>query len=153
MLTLDTFHRNRIIFFNRLQTNPTRDLHGPPTRHTLHHTSHTTEYPMIGCSASARGARASSPGGRRRSGWVVSKATGSRTSPTPLYTTHHARPTTDHTPRNLIFDKREGDKGFQSGGVRKSSADLDQFAFWGFSRCHICDRVVFLVPGTRYLLG
>ena len=72
----------------------TNQPHTPPLHGIQKHATH----PMIGCSASERGARATTPRGWRRSGWAVSKPTRSGTSQTALHTTHHPRHTTHHTP-------------------------------------------------------
>ena len=140
------------------QTNPKRDKCAPPpttyaiphTAHTTHHTPHTTHHtphtthhtlthhtphathPTIGSSASARGTRATTPGGRRRSGWAVSKATCSGTNQTALHTIHHARHMTHHTPQNLLFGKRDGGKGYHSGGGQENQF-LPRFLRFFFS--------------------
>ena len=64
--TLDTLPHDGI----GLQTNFTREKHGPHTRHKLHPTPHTTHL-MTGCSASARGTRATTPERDRRSSAYV----------------------------------------------------------------------------------
>ena len=97
---------------NQLHTGLTRPLH---TAYAATHITHTT----IGCSTSARRARATTPGDRRKSGWPVPNFTCSKTKQTEPYITCNRRRTTHHRhlpPSNLMRGKRQAGKGLNSSG-------------------------------------
>ena len=127
LCTLDTFPYNCI----RLQINPTRDQqHGPHKRHTLH-----TTHPMIGCSASATGARATTAGGSRRSGWAVSKATCSST------TKQHYTPHTTHRIVRCSESARGARLPLRGGGAGEAMLTLIHSRLFLFF-LSVCDHVI-----------
>ena len=98
--TLDTFPHICI----KLQANPVRGFHAPPTRHTLHHAPHTPSSDA----RRAQGAKGYYYCGRQekeRMGCLISHLSLTAAQSQRQNTLQNTHDTAHHTPHSLMFGK------------------------------------------------